>query len=108
MSKKKKTSDALKMLDDLVGDDPVRRLEIEQELLNSTISKIIYDARKRAGLSQAQLAELVSTKQSAISRIEDAEYDGNRTLPLFLRILHALDTRAHLDLNPTGKNRVEV
>lgn len=108
MSRKRKTTDALRMLDNLVGDDPERRLEIEQEFLNSKIAKIIHDARKRANLSQAQLARRVGTTQSAISRIENADYGGNRTLPLFVRILHALDARAHLEINPAGKNLIEA
>lgn len=42
---KKKTSDALKMLNDLVGDDPKRHLEIEQEIMNSKTSRTVYLAR---------------------------------------------------------------
>lgn len=101
--KTKKTSDALEMMSGLVGDDPKRRLDIEQEILNSAISRIVYVARKKAGITQEELAHMVGTTQSAISRLEDADSDVNTTLPTLLRILHALNTRAQLDLNPTGK-----
>jgi transcriptional regulator with XRE-family HTH domain len=36
----------------------------------------MYDLRKKARLTQTQLAKLVGTKQSNISRIESADYTG--------------------------------
>ncbi|MBI2039447.1 helix-turn-helix domain-containing protein [Candidatus Microgenomates bacterium] len=36
----------------------------------------IYDLRKKAGLTQTDLAKLVGTRQSNIARIEDADYTG--------------------------------
>jgi len=37
----------------------------------------IRECRKRAKLTQKQLAELIGTKQSVISRLENAEYEGH-------------------------------
>jgi ribosome-binding protein aMBF1 (putative translation factor) len=104
---KRKTRDALKIIDRITGDDPVRRASIEREVLNSKISRLIYDMRQKAGLTQKDLAELIGTKQSAISRLEDANYDGH-TILMLLRIALALNTRVRLDLNPDGKNVVKI
>jgi ribosome-binding protein aMBF1 (putative translation factor) len=104
---KRKTTDALKIIDRITGDDPVRRASIEREVLNSKISRLIYDLRTKAGLTQKALADRIGTKQSAISRLEDANYEGH-TILMLLRIALALNTRVRLDLNPNGKNVVKV
>ena len=104
---KRKTSDALEILDQITGDDPVRQASIEREVLNSKISRVIYDLRQKAGLTQKALADLIGTKQSAISRLEDADY-GAHTILMLLRIASALNTRVRLDLNPKGKTVVTI
>ena len=104
---KRKTTDALKIIDRITGDDPVRRASIEREILNSKISQLIYDLRQKASLTQKALAELIGTKQTAISRLEDANYEGH-TILMLLRIALALNTRVRLDLNPKGKTVVTV
>ena len=48
-----KTSDALDILDAMIGDDPELRALIEEATINLQISRMIYDARKAAGLSQS-------------------------------------------------------
>ncbi len=67
-----KTKDALKILDQVVGDDPELRALIEKETINLQIARMIRDARTAAGLSQKALADLVQTKQPVIARLEDA------------------------------------
>ena len=47
-----KTSDALDILNTMIGDDPKPRALIEEETINLQIARMIYDARKAAGLSQ--------------------------------------------------------
>ena len=54
------------------------------------IGNIIRDARKHRGLTQAQLAELLSTSQSAINRIEKGHQ--NLSLEMLARIGAALDS----------------
>src|SRR6187551_884260 len=54
------------------------------------IGSIIRDARKHRGLTQAQLAELLSTSQSAINRIEKGHQ--NLSLEMIARIGAALDS----------------
>src|ERR687893_934400 len=54
------------------------------------IGNLIRDARKHRGLTQAQLAELLSTSQSAINRIEKGHQ--NLSLEMLARIGAALDS----------------
>jgi transcriptional regulator with XRE-family HTH domain len=51
--------------------------------------------RNRAKLTQAQLAELIGTTQSVISRLEDADYEGH-SLSMLQRIATALHTRLEI------------
>ncbi|MFC6285280.1 helix-turn-helix domain-containing protein [Nocardioides sp. GCM10027113] len=54
------------------------------------IGNLIRDARKHRGLTQQQLAELLSTSQSAINRIEKGHQ--NLSLEMLARIGEALDS----------------
>ena len=47
-----KTSDALKILNVIIENDPKLREEIERQTINLQIARMIYDARKAVGLSQ--------------------------------------------------------
>jgi ribosome-binding protein aMBF1 (putative translation factor) len=85
----KKTTDALAILDRMAGDSPELRRLTEEARTNAAVAQLIYAARMKAGLSQAQLAERIGTKQSVISRLEDADYDGH-SLNMLQRIASAL------------------
>ncbi|WP_370248475.1 UDP-N-acetylglucosamine 1-carboxyvinyltransferase [Nocardioides sp.] len=64
------------------------------------IGNLIRDARKHRGLTQAQLAELLSTSQSAINRIEKGHQ--NLSLEMLARIGEALDSEiVSLGAGPT-------
>jgi ribosome-binding protein aMBF1 (putative translation factor) len=87
-----KTTDALKIIDRMIGDDAGLRQLIADESINAAVAQMIYDARTKAGLTQKQLAERVGTKQPVIARLEDADYDGH-SLSMLNRIARALDQR---------------
>ncbi|MFO0193020.1 MAG: multiprotein-bridging factor 1 family protein, partial [Pseudanabaena sp.] len=70
-----KTSDALKIIDGLTSDDSEMENLIREASLNAIVAQLIYEARTARGLTQKQLADRVGTKQSAIARLEDADYD---------------------------------
>lgn len=89
---KKTTRDAVEILDRRIGDDPQLREIVAEEEAKLDIAVLIYSARKAAGLTQAQLAELVGTHQPDISRLEDADYDGH-SLAMLRRIATALNKR---------------
>jgi len=60
----------------------------------------IYDLRKKAGLTQAQLARLVGTKQSNIARIESADYTGY-TFKTLEKVTKALKSKLEIKIVPT-------
>jgi len=85
----RKTTDALTILDRMAGASPELRRLTEEARINAAVAQLIYAARTQAGLSQAQLAAQMGTKQSVISRLEDADYDGH-SLSMLQRIATAL------------------
>ena len=85
----KKTSDAVTILDRMAGGNAELRRLTEEARTNAAVAQLIYSARTKAGLSQADLAEKLGTKQSVISRLEDADYEGH-SLSMLQRIAAAL------------------
>lgn len=100
----RKTRDAVEVLDHLTGDDEQLRELVERETLNAKVAMMVYESRTRAGLTQAQLAELVGTKQPVIARLEDADYEGH-SLSMLQRIASALNARLELRMVPAHKGR---
>ncbi len=101
MTKKNKTTtDAVKILHNrYIKDDPKRLESLKEEREKAYIAGQIYNLRTQAGLTQAQLAKLVGTTQSVISRLEDADYDGH-SLNMLRRIASALHCRVEVRLFP--------
>ena len=97
--KTKQTGDAGEILDQLVGDDVALRRQVEEEKLNVRVAEMIYEARTKAGLTQAELAQLVGTTQSVISRLEDADYEGH-SLSMLQRTADALHQRLEVRFVP--------
>lgn len=96
----KKTTDAIKIIDQMIGDDEQLREMCEQATINAHVAQLIYDARTEARLSQKELADKIGTTQSVISRLEDADYEGH-SLSMLSRIAHALNHEVKIDLIPT-------
>jgi ribosome-binding protein aMBF1 (putative translation factor) len=94
-----KARDATKILDRLTGDDTELGEMIAEEALNVRVARMIYEARTRAGLTQAQLAELIDTKQPVIARLEDADYEGH-SLSMLQRIAEAHGKRLDVSFVP--------
>jgi len=97
-----KTANALEILKRrYIGTDKRRQEALKRELVNAKVASLIYDARKRAGLNQGQLANLIGTTQSVISRMEDSDYGGH-TLRILNRIAEALNTSLEVRFSPEG------
>jgi len=96
------TTNALKILDRITGDDPALRALIEEETLHAQVARMIYEARTQAGLTQQELARFVGTKQPVIARLEDADYDGH-SLSMLQRIATALHQRLEIHLVPDAQ-----
>ncbi|MFQ5703151.1 MAG: helix-turn-helix domain-containing protein [Gemmatimonadales bacterium] len=95
---KRGTTNAVEILRHrIIGDDARKRALLEKERLNVRVAQMIYDYRTAADLSQKDLADMVGTTQSVISRLENTEYRGH-SLTMLERIAHAFDRRITVDM----------
>lgn len=95
-NKQRPTTDAIEILHRRYYEErPQRMAELAEAEANDTVARKIYELRKRAGLTQQQLAKLVGTTTSVISRLEDADYQGH-SLAILRRIASALNKRVEL------------
>lgn len=100
MKKKRITSDAIEILDHLFYEGkPDRLAELEEARASAAIARTIYELRTKAGHSQRELAALVGTSTSVISRLEDDDYEGH-SLTMLRRIATALNRRIEVRFLP--------
>lgn len=92
-------ADALDILRSWDRNDPKLRAMIDTECSTAAVARQIYELRKARGLTQHQLAALVGTKQPAIARLEDADYNGH-TLGMLSRIAEALGCSVSVSFVP--------
>ena len=59
------------------------------------LAMLVREMREKAGLSQAELAKKAQTTQSAIARLEDAEYTGH-SLKMLEKIAAACEVKLTL------------
>lgn len=102
-----KTKNALKILDRVTGNDPELRQLIDEATVNAHVAQLIYDARTKLKLTQAQLASRVGTTQSVIARLEDSDYNGH-SLSMLQRIAAALDKRIDIRFVPAKRNAASI
>jgi transcriptional regulator with XRE-family HTH domain len=79
--------------------DPEQRHEFFKAMTQDDIAAQIRDLRKKRSLTQMAFARLTDMKQSAVSRIEQAEYSRWSLTTLF-RSAAALDARWRMILEP--------
>jgi DNA-binding XRE family transcriptional regulator len=92
MSKAKKTCDAVELMDKWYGQIPGWDEMVAEEELKIQIGQALYDLRYSVGMSQAGLARLAGSSQAIISRVENADYDGN-AIEILKRVCFALHTK---------------
>jgi ribosome-binding protein aMBF1 (putative translation factor) len=70
--------------------------------LFAQIADQVSERRRELGLSQAELARVCGTTQSAIARLES----GGRPprIDTLLKLAHALDCELHIELRPTDSS----
>jgi transcriptional regulator with XRE-family HTH domain len=85
---------------------PDRQAERDQTAREMALGIKIRRLREKAGLTQEELAERVGTKPSAISRIEDADYEGH-SMDTLRRVADALGMLLIVDFQPKPKAPVE-
>lgn len=88
--------------DRYVGRDKKKAEAFEAELANAEVARKLYDLRTAAGLTQSELAKVVGTTASVISRLEDADYDGH-SLAMLRRIAASLNKRVEIRFVPVKR-----
>ena len=78
--------------------DPEYKAAYEVQRPEFEIASAIIAARSSANLTQKELAELMSAKQSLIARLEAGEQ--NTTIKTLNRIAQATNTRLHISFLP--------
>ena len=100
MNQNKPTSDIIKVMHQRYIKGNKRRLAyIEQEKTRLEIAQKIYELRTRANLTQQELAHRIGSKQSVISRLEDADYNGY-TLKMLDKIAEAVHCYVKVEFVP--------
>ncbi|MBI4839380.1 MAG: helix-turn-helix transcriptional regulator [Nitrospirae bacterium] len=61
--------------------------------------------RRKAGLSQKDLAKLLKTSQQQVSRLESPGYEGH-SLSMLRRVAEALHAQVHVVFEPEKKERL--
>ena len=105
MARKSGTTDAVAILRRrYIDDDPAMAAALESERVNADVAQMIHDLRIEAGISQKELAERIGTTQSAISRLEAADYHG-RSMSVLIRVAAALGRRLEVRMPPRRSRR---
>ena len=87
---KRTSRDAIEIMNHrLLKNDPAALARVQERVEKILVARQIYDLRTEVGLTQQELAERVGTKATAISRLEDADYQGH-SLSMLRRIAAAL------------------
>ncbi len=102
---KRKKDDLDRLTEKLLKQDASLKKEFEKVDRAWDIAFQMYNLRKKAGLTQTQLAKLVGTKQSNIARIESADYTGY-TLKTLEKVAHAL--KASLEIKIVSNDRLKM
>lgn len=64
-------------MDHWYGGDPEWNQMVQEEMIKARVGQIVYHLRTEAGLSQTRLAEMTGATQAMISKVENADYDGD-------------------------------
>lgn len=100
MEDRKFSSEGLQWLyDGFIRDDPEAVELFKEYEVKADIAKQVYDLRDQAGLSQAQMADLVGIEESVILCLEEADYEGD-CLGMLVRIASALHKRVEVRVVP--------
>ncbi len=97
---KKKTTDAVQILHNrFYKGNRKRQASLERERVNAKIARDIYELRTRSSLTQKQLAKMIKTTPSVISRLESADYSGH-SLNILQRIAAVFNQKVQVTFVP--------
>jgi DNA-binding transcriptional regulator YiaG len=98
----KNTASFDEYLDQMLSADPALRARVLREVKKLEIGMQIAALRERLGLSQAEFARRIGTKQPTVARMERGDYTGY-TLKTLMKI--AMATGATLDVRLVAPRR---
>jgi predicted transcriptional regulator len=81
----------------IINSDPEVIKELDNNSIEYKVVREIINARHELNLTQEQLAELVGTKQSNISRLESGEY--NPTIEFLNKVAQAMGKTLEIRLH---------
>lgn len=87
--------------------DPDLAEGVENALFGFNVSEEVFRIRTALGLTQAELAQKMGTKQSVVARLESADYDGH-SLKLLRRVADATGSRLEVRFVPEQKPQPTV
>ena len=109
MSRKKQDRKPSEVLLDRIPDAherAQRRRGVEHARLRLELAQTVHDLREKRGMTQADLARHVGTRQPNISRLERGEAVGLPSLDLLHRVAHALGGRLDVRIvRPASRKR---
>ena len=101
---RKSTTDAVGILHRRFFEGKPERLRaLEEARADDEVARKIFELRTKAGLTQAQLAKMIGTTASVISRLEDSDYEGH-SLAMLRRIAAALNKRVEIRFVPVRRS----
>ena len=100
------TKDFTEIIRRQLASEPDLAAQVETEDFNANIAVQIYEARTKAGLTQTALADRIGTRQSVISRLEDADYDAH-SLSMLKKIAEATGMKLRVEFYPQRMPRIE-
>lgn len=86
---------------------PERIASLEQERVNARIARDLYALRTKSKMTQKQLAKLVGTTPSVISRLENADYSGH-SLNMIQRIASAFNRQIDIRFVQTSRRHAAL
>lgn len=100
----RKKDDLDRLTEKLLEKDPSLKEEFKKTDLALDIAGQVHDLRKRAGLTQEELANLMGTSQPHVARIESADYKSysRKTLE---KVAKALKARLEVKVVPADSDQ---
>ncbi|MEP7384349.1 MAG: helix-turn-helix domain-containing protein [Gemmatimonadota bacterium] len=98
-------NDGVTMIDTLFGDVEGWTEAVADATEAAGVAHQVYALRARHKITQRELAERVGTTQSAIARLEDADYDGH-SLTMLKRIGLAVGEGITVAFSPLGDRSI--
>ncbi|MCA9753671.1 MAG: helix-turn-helix domain-containing protein [Gemmatimonadetes bacterium] len=92
---RRKTSNAVEILSRRYARTKKEKVALEEARAGAEIARKLHELRTKAGITQAELARLVGTSRTVITRLEDDDYDGH-SLSMLRRVAAALNKRVEL------------